>query len=166
MEKKLLQLHLSFEFAYIHVCVHIHDYKRQALCPSFTIDYQWIEYIHLKLLIAWSLPSIATTTVRCLSAIAVFLQFCTGIKKRILLFFLSRISTALLGHVRMSHHLIQNTNMCQNFQQFTNRFTYWMRNVVSCTITVSKTLIRAVLGQWTRGSFKCCARVCFEILLL
>lgn len=32
----------SFEFAYIHVCVHIHDYKRQALCPSFTIDYQWI----------------------------------------------------------------------------------------------------------------------------
>lgn len=92
--------------------------------------------------------------------------FCTGIKKRISLFFLSRISTALLGHVRMSHHLIQYTNMCQNFQQITNRFTYWMRNVVSCTVTVSKTLTRAVLGQWTRGSFKCCARVCFEILLL
>lgn len=96
----------------------------------------------------------------------VFFNFAPGLKNGFYFFFLSRISTALLGHVRMSHHLIQYTNMCQNFQQFTNRFTYWMRNEVSCTITVSKTLTRAVLGQWTRGSFKCCARVCFEILLL
>lgn len=95
-----------------------------------------------------------------------FFNSAPGLKNGFYFFFLSRISTALLGHVRMSHHLIQYTNMCQNFQQFTNRFTYWMRKVVSCTITVSKTLTRAVLGQWTRGSFKCCARVCFEILLL
>lgn len=104
--------------------VYIHTYKDNLNFFFWVIIYIWlslIQYLHLKLFIAWSLPSIATTTVRCLSAISVFF-FCTGIKTGFT-FSLKNLSCTTRTCPNV-YHLIEYTNMCQNFkQQISSRTT-------------------------------------------
>lgn len=93
--------------------VYIHTYKDNLNFFFWVIIYIWlslIQYLHLKLFIAWSLPSIATTTVRCLSAISVFFlhQGFTFSLKNL------NCNTRTCPNV---YHLIEYTNMCQNFKQ-------------------------------------------------
>lgn len=114
--------------------VYIHTYKDNLNFFFWVIIYIWlslIQYLHLKLFIAWSLPSIATTTVRCLSAISVGVFFCTGIKTGFYFFFKEpQLHYQDMSECLPFNRIYKHVSEFQTTDQFTNHSTYWIETNV------------------------------------